>query len=122
MPNLQQGRAAAYAAGLQGRHRQKGPAALSAKGWARAFDQPIRAGRRELVTLRDAGEYIAALPVKEARALHWQVAMQCLIDAADRDGILMLADIAIRRALAKDKPAPQPEPRRRRSKTYQILR
>jgi len=30
--------------------------------------------------------------------------MRCLIDAADRGGILMLAEIAVRRALNPDKP------------------
>jgi hypothetical protein len=32
--------------------------------WSRPFDDPIPLpGRRDLVTLRDAGKYIAALPV-----------------------------------------------------------
>jgi hypothetical protein len=56
--------------------------------------------------LRDAGEYIAALPENEAHAKHWQVATECLIAAADRGGIVMFADIAVRRALAHGKTAP----------------
>ena len=51
--------------------------------------------------MRDAGEYIAALPENEAHAKHWQVATECLIAAADRGGIVMFADIAVRRALAR---------------------
>jgi hypothetical protein len=49
---------------------------MSEEGWARCFAEPIKAGNRTLITLRDAGEYIAALPAKEAKAKHWQVAMQ----------------------------------------------
>jgi len=92
------------------------------KGWEREFDEPIMAGKRELVTLRDAGEYIAALPVTEAHAKHWPTAMQCLIDAADRGGIVMLADVAFRKALAHEETAPEPEPRRRRAKAYKVIR
>ena len=72
---------------------------MSATGWSREFDEPIKAGKRTLVTLRDAGEYIAKLPPKEADRDQWQTAMRCLIDTADRGGILMLAEIAMRRAL-----------------------
>jgi hypothetical protein len=34
-------------------------------GLGRPFDDPIDTGSRKLVTLRDVGEYIAALPKKE---------------------------------------------------------
>ena len=61
-------------------------------------------------------------PAKEAQAKHWQVAMQCLIDAADRGGIVMKADIAVRKALAHWKPGLHPEPRRRRAKAYRLVR
>jgi len=53
----------------------------------------------ELTTLRQVGEYVAALPRREHDKPHWQTAMQYLIDAAERGGIVMLADIAMRRAL-----------------------
>ena len=38
---------------------------MTERGWGRRFEDPIRIGDRVLVTLLDAGEYIAALPKKE---------------------------------------------------------
>jgi hypothetical protein len=47
------------------------------KGWPRAFDDPIPLARgRQLVTLKDAGNYITRLPKAEHAAAEWQVAMQ----------------------------------------------
>jgi hypothetical protein len=94
---------------------------MSEEGWARCFAEPIKAGNRTLVTLRDAGEYISALPAKVSREKHWQTAMSCLIDAADSGGILMLAEIAMRQALAHGKPEPPAEPRRKRVKAYKVI-
>ncbi|MEH2485407.1 hypothetical protein [Bradyrhizobium sp. AZCC 2230] len=68
-------------------------------GWGRPFEEPIVVDGRELVTLRDAGEYIAALPKKEHAASEWQAAMQALILVAERGGPTMLARIGIMRAL-----------------------
>jgi hypothetical protein len=50
-------------------------------------------------TLRDAGEHVAALPKKEAALPHWQLAAQCLLSAAEHGGIVMMARIAMLRAL-----------------------
>jgi hypothetical protein len=48
-----------------------------AKGWQRAFDDPIDLPRgRKLVTLEDAGNYITKLPKAEHDAPEWQDAMQ----------------------------------------------
>jgi hypothetical protein len=50
----------------------KAPLGLHAKNeqWlGAAFDDPIQVGGRKLVTLRDAGEYIAGLPKAEHDAL-----------------------------------------------------
>jgi hypothetical protein len=49
------------------------------KGWERPFEDPIEVDGRKLVTLRDAGEYIADLPKKQHAAPEWQAAMQALI-------------------------------------------
>ena len=39
---------------------------MNDRGWRRQFDEPIEVDGRKLVTLRDAGEYIApALPKME---------------------------------------------------------
>jgi hypothetical protein len=48
-------------------------------GWGRSFDVPIALpdGRRRIV-LRDAADYITALPEKEAALPEWQTAIfQC---------------------------------------------
>ena len=41
---------------------------------------------RELLTLREAAEYITALPKAEHDAADWQVAMETLLLIAERDG------------------------------------
>jgi hypothetical protein len=68
--------------------------------WGRPFDDPIPLpGRRELVTLRDAGGYIAALPKAEQQSPEWQGATEALIMAAEDRGPLMHAHIGMLRAL-----------------------
>jgi hypothetical protein len=46
---------------------------------------------RKLVTLRDAGEYIAALPKAQHDAPEWQAAMEALMLVVERGGPTMLA-------------------------------
>jgi hypothetical protein len=41
---------------------------------------------RKLLTLRDAAEYIAALPKAQHDAADWQVAMKALLLSAQRTG------------------------------------
>ena len=48
-----------------------------------------------MLTLRDAAEYITALPKAEHGAADWQVAMETLLLFAERDGPEMLARIAV---------------------------
>jgi hypothetical protein len=70
------------------------------QGWQREFEDPIHLPNgRKLITLRDAAQYIIALPKREAKEERWQLAMRCLIDAADNNGIRMLARIGVMRAL-----------------------
>jgi hypothetical protein len=69
------------------------------RGWGRPFDDPIAVDGRKLATLRDAGEYIAALPKKEHDAPEWQAAMQALILVAEGGGPTMFARIGVMRAL-----------------------
>ena len=67
---------------------------------SRAFDDPISLpGRRELVTLRDAGSYIAALPRAKQESPEWQIAAEALIMAAEDRGPLMHAHVGMMRAL-----------------------
>jgi hypothetical protein len=79
------------------------------KSWSRQFDDPIPTGDGgELRTLRDAGVYILALPPADAERQHWQVAMECLISAAEKGGIVMMARIAESpQARPGDHPTPQ---------------
>src|SRR5260370_36723798 len=65
------------------------------KGWSRQFDDPIPTDDGELRSLRDAGVYILALPPAEAEREHRQVAIECLIAAAEQGGIIMMAHIAM---------------------------
>jgi hypothetical protein len=58
--------------------------------WSRAFEDPIiLPNGREMLTLLDAGNYIASLPRKEAEGDHWQVATEALIMAAEGRGPLL---------------------------------
>jgi hypothetical protein len=69
-------------------------------GWSRKFDEPIPLpGGRELVTLKDAGNYITKLPKAEHEAPEWQAATQALILVATNGGPTMLARIGVMRAL-----------------------
>ena len=73
---------------------------MAAKGWQRAFDDPIPLPRgRQLVTLADAGNYITKLPKAEHEASEWQAAMEALILVATAGGPTMFARIGVMRAL-----------------------
>jgi hypothetical protein len=79
-------------------------------GWHRTFDDPIPLpGGRALQTLRDAGHYVTALSKAGQTKAHWQTAAHELIMAAERGGIVMLAEIAMRQALAHGRPEPPPQ-------------
>ena len=56
---------------------------------------------RQLLTLRDAADYVMALPKTEYDAPEWQAAMEALILAAETGGSAMLARIGIMRALIR---------------------
>ncbi|WP_426608987.1 hypothetical protein [Bradyrhizobium sp. McL0616] len=69
------------------------------KGWARPFEDLIEVDGRELVTLLDAGQYIAALPKKEHDVPEWRAAMEALLSVVERGGPTLFARIGIMRAL-----------------------
>ncbi len=53
--------------------------------WAPPFDDPILLpGGREIVTLRDAGDYITSLPKTEQDLEEWQAAVEALLLVVDR--------------------------------------
>jgi hypothetical protein len=91
--------------------------------WSRLFDAPIPLPNGStLTTLEDAGRYVTTLPKAEQKKLHWQTAAGELLSAAERGGIVMLAEIAMRQALAHGKPE-QPRPlRKTAAKKYRIIR
>jgi hypothetical protein len=91
--------------------------------WSLEFDEPIAlpAGR-ELRTLRDAGYHLIALPASEAELARWQLAAGCVLSAAERRGPVMLARIAMVKALTFGEPDPSPAPRKQAAKKYRIIR
>jgi hypothetical protein len=94
---------------------------MADKGWQREFDDPIvLPDGRVLRTLRDAGEFVAGLPKATQSLSAWQLAAEMLLSAAERGGIVMMAEIAMRRALGK--PELPPVPRRKRAKAYILVR
>jgi hypothetical protein len=72
--------------------------------WSTPFDEPIELrGGRKLATLQHAADYIMKLPSAAQQQLHWQIAVENLINAAETGGgWLMFARIAMLRALNGD--------------------
>jgi hypothetical protein len=63
-------------------------------------DKPARG--RQLVTLRDAGDYVAELPEAEHMTAEWQAAMLALMLVVELNGPTMMARIGIMRALNRN--------------------
>ncbi len=63
------------------------------------LDDPISVDGRTLQTLRDAADYIVTLPEWTSRRQHWQTAVRELMMAAERGWIIMLAEMAMKRAI-----------------------
>ena len=73
---------------------------MAAKGWQPAFDDPVPLPRgRQLVTPRDAAEFITKLPKADHDAPEWQAAMEALLLVAEQGGPTMFARIGVLRAL-----------------------
>ena len=73
--------------------------------WSKRFFDPITLpDGRQLLTLRDAAQYITELPKAEHAAADWQLAAESLMLVAERDGPEMLARIAIMKALNRTRP------------------
>ena len=72
----------------------------SPQGWKRPFDDPIPLPRgRQIVTLKDAAEYIQKLPKAEQDLEEWQAAVEALLLVVELNGPTMMARIGIMRAL-----------------------
>jgi hypothetical protein len=90
--------------------------------WSRKFDNPIPIVNGKLLfRLRDAGQFIEALPKAEQDAPRWRTATELLIFAA-KGAPTMLARIAVMRALHHREPQTEFPARRRRAKTIRIIR
>jgi hypothetical protein len=62
--------------------------------WSRPFEDPISLPNgRQLVTLKDAADYIMELPKAEQDLEEWQTAIGCLIGAAEGRDFMMHARI-----------------------------
>lgn len=72
--------------------------------WSTPFDEPIALHRGgTLVTLQHAADYIMELSEDTQQEARWQIAVEHLINAAERGaGWLMFARIAMLRALNGD--------------------
>ena len=90
-------------------------------GWQRRFHQPIIANGRTLRTLREAADHIVGLPATTSRQPHWQIAVRHLMLAAECDGIMWLAEIAMLQAIHHGIEPEKPE-RRKRVKAHKIIR
>ena len=91
--------------------------------WDQLFFDPITLpGRKPLVTLRDAAQYISKLPKAERDAEEWQAAMQALMLVVEQNGPTMFARIGVMRALHRHEPKAAPAPRRKRAKVYKLDR
>ena len=71
---------------------------------------------RKLVTLCDVGNYVAALPKAKHDRPEWRLAAAMLMQAAEDGAPVMLAEIAMCRALNADGTPEPPKPRRKRAK------
>jgi len=71
----------------------------SRRGWKRPFDEPIPLPRgRQLVTLKDAANYIQKLPKAEQDLEEWQAAVEALLLVVELNGPTMMARIGMLRA------------------------
>ena len=81
-----------------------------------------RAAER-LVSLRDAANYITALPKKEANAPEWQAAIEALIKVvAEPGGPAMFARIGVMQALNRHSAKAEPAPRQKWARAYRVIR
>jgi hypothetical protein len=88
-------------------------------------NHPTKFGERRpfaKLTLRDAGEFITRLPKTKHARPEWRLAAVMLMQAAEDGAPVMLAEIAMRRALNADGEPEPPTPRRKRAKKYRIVR
>jgi hypothetical protein len=70
--------------------------------WSREFDEPIPLPSGQLITLKDAAEYVWELPKAEQNLEEWQTAIGCPIGAAEGRDFVMHSRIGVLRALNRN--------------------
>lgn len=93
--------------------------------WSRRFVPaiPLPDGSGELVTLSDARALILDLPPDAQQQPAWQIAVEMLLMAGERNGFELTARIGMMRALyPQQKPGRPAGARRKRAKKYGIIR
>jgi hypothetical protein len=79
---------------------------VNARGWKRAFDEPIKLpDGNKLVTLADAIAWLAKeVPKSEHGMKQVQAAAHCVTEAAENGGPLLFAKIGMMQAINRHKP------------------
>jgi hypothetical protein len=91
--------------------------------WSQKFFDPIPLpSRAPLRTLRDAAQYVLALPPAEQRETRWQTAASVLKMVAETGGDPMMARIGMMKALHRREPEAAMMTRRKRVKSFNIVR
>jgi hypothetical protein len=82
--------------------------------WSRKFSEPIELPNgKELVNLQDAIAWLAkSVPASEHDTLEIQLAAHCLTEAAEGDGPMVFARIAMLKAINRNKPREFTAPRK----------
>jgi hypothetical protein len=90
--------------------------------WSRAFDDPIALlDGRELRTVRDAGTTWPRFAMRCRGLPAWQLPAEMLLSAAKREGMVMLGEVAMRRAL-QGSPERPPDPRPKSANLFKVIR
>jgi hypothetical protein len=76
---------------------------MANKGWSRPFEDPIvLPNGRKLLTLKNAADFVMALPKAEQAHEKWQAAIEVLMMAAEGRGPTMHARIGVMQALNRN--------------------
>jgi hypothetical protein len=87
--------------------------------WSRRFADPIPIPNgKSLFSLRDAAQYVLALPPAEQQATRWKTAATVLKMVAETGGNAMMARIGMMKALHHRAPGVAQTPRRKRVKSF----
>ena len=102
--------------------REKMARAAGRLSWRRKFSAPISVGDTTLHSLRDGADYILELPRWVSNQEHWRTAISCLIDAAEHNGIVMMAQLALLQAIHREAPRSRSTERRRPRNCHRTFR